>query len=32
MKFGIFFELQMAKPWAEDQEYQLFQDALAQAA
>jgi|HubBroStandDraft_1064217.scaffolds.fasta_scaffold03879_8 alkanesulfonate monooxygenase SsuD/methylene tetrahydromethanopterin reductase-like flavin-dependent oxidoreductase (luciferase family) len=31
MKFGIFFELQMAKPWAEDQEYQLFQDALAQA-
>src|ERR1700733_12035291 len=31
MKFGVFFELQMAKPWSEDQEYELFRDALDQA-
>jgi alkanesulfonate monooxygenase SsuD/methylene tetrahydromethanopterin reductase-like flavin-dependent oxidoreductase (luciferase family) len=31
MKFGIFFELQMPKPWSEDQEFQLFQHSLDQA-
>lgn len=31
MKFGVFFELQMAKPWSEDQEYELYRDALDQA-
>ena len=30
MKFGIFYEHQLPKPWAEDGEYQLFQDSLAQ--
>jgi luciferase family oxidoreductase group 1 len=30
MKFGIFYEHQLPKPWLEDSEYQLFQDSLAQ--
>ena len=30
MKFGIFYELQLPRPWAERSEYQLLQDALGQ--
>src|SRR5215510_14754072 len=30
MKFGIFYELQLPKPWEEDAERQLVADALAQ--
>ncbi len=30
MKFGIFYELQLPKPWGPDDERQLVQDALAQ--
>jgi len=30
MKFGIFYEHQLPKPWSEGQEQQLFQDALDQ--
>jgi luciferase family oxidoreductase group 1 len=30
MKFGIFYELQLPRPWTADSEYQLFQDALSQ--
>jgi alkanesulfonate monooxygenase SsuD/methylene tetrahydromethanopterin reductase-like flavin-dependent oxidoreductase (luciferase family) len=30
MKFGIFYEHQLPRPWAEDSERQLFQDALDQ--
>lgn len=30
MKFGIFYELQLPRPWSERSEYQLLQDALAQ--
>jgi alkanesulfonate monooxygenase SsuD/methylene tetrahydromethanopterin reductase-like flavin-dependent oxidoreductase (luciferase family) len=30
MKFGIFYELQLPKPWSGDDEHQLVQDALAQ--
>jgi alkanesulfonate monooxygenase SsuD/methylene tetrahydromethanopterin reductase-like flavin-dependent oxidoreductase (luciferase family) len=30
MKFGIFYELQLPKPWGADDERQLVQDALAQ--
>jgi alkanesulfonate monooxygenase SsuD/methylene tetrahydromethanopterin reductase-like flavin-dependent oxidoreductase (luciferase family)/putative sterol carrier protein len=30
MKFGLFYEHQMARPWAEGQEHQLFKDALDQ--
>ena len=30
MKFGIFYELQLPKPWASDDERQLVQEALAQ--
>lgn len=30
MKFGIFYELQLPRPWAEDSEYRLVQNALAQ--
>lgn len=30
MKFGIFYELQLPKPWAPDDERRLVQDALAQ--
>jgi alkanesulfonate monooxygenase SsuD/methylene tetrahydromethanopterin reductase-like flavin-dependent oxidoreductase (luciferase family) len=32
MKFGLFFPMQMARPWSEDQERQLYQDSLDQAA
>ena len=30
MKFGIFYELQLPRPWDADSEYQLFHDALDQ--
>ena len=30
MKFGIFYELQLPRPWGPDSEFQLYQDALAQ--
>jgi hypothetical protein len=30
MKFGIFYELQLPKPWGEGDEHALVQDALAQ--
>ena len=30
MKFGIFYELQLPKPWNRDDEYKLFNDALDQ--
>src|SRR5690554_6400643 len=30
MKFGIFYEHQLPRPWEERSEYQLFQDSLAQ--
>jgi luciferase family oxidoreductase group 1 len=30
MQFGIFYELQLPRPWGELSEYQLLQDALAQ--
>ena len=30
MKFGIFYEHQLPRPWGEGDELQLFQDALAQ--
>jgi alkanesulfonate monooxygenase SsuD/methylene tetrahydromethanopterin reductase-like flavin-dependent oxidoreductase (luciferase family) len=30
VKFGIFYELQLPRPWQERSEYQLLQDALAQ--
>jgi len=30
MKFGIFYELQLPRPWHERSEYQLLQDALSQ--
>ena len=30
MKFGIFYEHQLPRPWHEDSEYRLFQDSLAQ--
>jgi alkanesulfonate monooxygenase SsuD/methylene tetrahydromethanopterin reductase-like flavin-dependent oxidoreductase (luciferase family) len=30
MKFGIFYEHQLPRPWAEGDELQLFQDALTQ--
>jgi alkanesulfonate monooxygenase SsuD/methylene tetrahydromethanopterin reductase-like flavin-dependent oxidoreductase (luciferase family) len=30
MKFGVFYEHQLPKPWTEDDEFQLFQDALDQ--
>ncbi|HET7880379.1 MAG TPA: LLM class flavin-dependent oxidoreductase [Acetobacteraceae bacterium] len=30
MKFGIFYELQLPRPWAQDDERQLYQNALAQ--
>jgi alkanesulfonate monooxygenase SsuD/methylene tetrahydromethanopterin reductase-like flavin-dependent oxidoreductase (luciferase family) len=31
MKFGLFFPMQMARPWAEGQELRLYQDSLVQA-
>jgi alkanesulfonate monooxygenase SsuD/methylene tetrahydromethanopterin reductase-like flavin-dependent oxidoreductase (luciferase family) len=30
MKFGVFYELQLPKPWGPDDEHTLVQDALAQ--
>ena len=30
MKFGIFYELQLPRPWAQDDEHQLYQNALSQ--
>jgi hypothetical protein len=30
MKFGICYELQLPRPWHQDSEWQLYQDALAQ--
>lgn len=30
MKFGVFYEHQLPRPWTEDSEYQLIQDALEQ--
>jgi alkanesulfonate monooxygenase SsuD/methylene tetrahydromethanopterin reductase-like flavin-dependent oxidoreductase (luciferase family) len=30
MRFGVFYELQLPKPWAEDAEHQLIQEAIEQ--
>ena len=30
MKFGLFYEHQIPRPWHEGAEHKLFQDALAQ--
>ena len=30
MKFGVFYELQLPKPWGPDDEYELLNDALDQ--
>ena len=30
MKFGVFYEHQLPRPWQEDSEYRLMQDALEQ--
>ena len=30
MKFGIFYELQLARPWSPDSEWELYHNALAQ--
>ena len=30
MKFGIFYEMQLPRPWAQDDERQLYQNALSQ--
>jgi alkanesulfonate monooxygenase SsuD/methylene tetrahydromethanopterin reductase-like flavin-dependent oxidoreductase (luciferase family) len=32
MKFGLFYELQLPRPWREDSEHSLFQNALEQVA
>ena len=32
MRFGVFYELQLPKPWGEGQEHRLFKDALEQIA
>ena len=32
MRFGIFYEHQLPRPWGEDDEYRLLQDALDQVA
>ena len=32
MKFGIFYEHQLPRPWNEDSEYELLQDALEQSS
>jgi alkanesulfonate monooxygenase SsuD/methylene tetrahydromethanopterin reductase-like flavin-dependent oxidoreductase (luciferase family) len=32
MRFGVFYELQLPKPWAKDDEHKLFKDALEQVA
>ena len=31
MKFGVFYELQIPRPWSEDSEYDLVQQSLDQA-
>ena len=28
MKFGVFYEHQLPRPWTENSEYQLMQDSL----
>lgn len=30
MRFGVFYELQLPKPWSEDSEYRLIQEAIEQ--
>ena len=30
MRFGVFYELQLPKPWSEDDEHRLFHEALEQ--
>ncbi|MFI4935829.1 MAG: LLM class flavin-dependent oxidoreductase [Caulobacterales bacterium] len=30
MKFGIFYELQLPRPWSQDSEWRLYRDALTQ--
>jgi alkanesulfonate monooxygenase SsuD/methylene tetrahydromethanopterin reductase-like flavin-dependent oxidoreductase (luciferase family) len=30
MKFGVFYEHQLPRPWSEDDEFRLLQDALEQ--
>ena len=30
MRFGVFYEHQMARPWADGDEHRLFTDALEQ--
>jgi alkanesulfonate monooxygenase SsuD/methylene tetrahydromethanopterin reductase-like flavin-dependent oxidoreductase (luciferase family) len=30
MKFGIFYEMQLPRPWEKDSEYKLYQNALSQ--
>ena len=30
MKFGIFYELQLPRPWKEGDEHRLYQNALVQ--
>src|SRR5471032_1689450 len=30
MKFGVFYEHQLPRPWTADSEYQLFQNSLSQ--
>ena len=30
MKFGIFYEMQLPRPWGPDSEWRLYQDALGQ--
>ena len=30
MKFGIFYELQLPRPWVEGDEHRLYQNALTQ--
>ena len=30
VKFGIFYELQLPRPWTEDSEFELVQNALEQ--
>jgi alkanesulfonate monooxygenase SsuD/methylene tetrahydromethanopterin reductase-like flavin-dependent oxidoreductase (luciferase family) len=30
MKFGIFYEAQLPRPWTPESEHQLFQDMLSQ--
>ncbi len=32
MKFGVFYELQLPRPWTEESEHRLFQEALDQIA